>query len=226
MARAISDIAAMGGTPKFAMVTVALSPETEFARVKSIYSGLRKAAGAFGIDIVGGETARSPGPMFLSIALTGIVDKSRCVLRSGGRVGDLLYVTGRLGGSIRGKHLSFTPRLKEGQWLAKNFLPSAMMDLSDGLGADLPRLARASKAGFVIHPESLPLNPGCTPENALRDGEDFELLFAIHPKKAVALETAWKKHFPKLTLTQIGNLTRQSKQSLCPPQPYGFDHFA
>ncbi len=256
LARAISDIAAMGGVPKYAMITIALSPETEFALVKSIYAGLKKAARAFGISIVGGETSRSPGPMFLSIALTGVVKKNCCILRSGGRAGDSLYVTGRLGGSIRGKHLSFIPRIKEAQWLTKNFPPTAMMDLSDGLGADLPRLARASKTGFDILPESLPLNPGCLPENALNDGEDFELLFAIGSRKSAALESAWKKQFPKVALTRIGKLTEGSARlspsrggaplrnepntrppmgkgssdaASTPPSrkmTYGFDHFA
>ena len=223
LARAVSDIAAMGGIPKYAMVTIALSPDTEFARVKAIYSGLRRIADQFEISIVGGETSRSPGPMFLSIALTGTVEKDRCVLRSGGRAGDLLYVTGRLGGSIRGKHLSFIPRVEEGRWLAKNFRPNAMMDLSDGLGADLPRLARASKTGFEMTTESLPLNPGCNPEDALKDGEDFELLFAISNRKATDLEPAWKKQFPKLPLTRIGKLTRKPSSS---NTQNGFDHFA
>jgi thiamine-monophosphate kinase len=184
---------------------------------------LRKAASAFGISIVGGETSRSPGPLFLSIALTGVVEKGCCVLRSGGKPGDLLYVTGRLGGSIRGKHLRFIPRVKEAQWLVKNFRPHAMMDLSDGLGADLPRLARASKTGFILSRESLPLNPGCAPENALQDGEDFELLFSISKKQAARLEPAWKKAFPKLPLTCIGSLTRPLNSTVL---NHGFDHFA
>ena len=227
MARAISDIAAMGGAPKHAMITIALSPSTEFARVKAIYAGIQKAANAFDVSIVGGETARSPGPLFLSVALTGVVAKASCILRSGGRPGDLLYVTGRLGGSIRGKHLNFLPRLKEGQWLAKHFRPNAMMDLSDGLGADLPRLAAASNTGFEIIPESLPLSHGCTPQDAMKDGEDFELLFAIGPRKVARLEAAWKKQFPKLALTRIGKLTPKVGAKISQTKhPYGFDHFA
>lgn len=223
LARAVSDIAAMGGVPTYAMITIAVSPEREFAWVKSIYSGIKEVAKRFKISIVGGETSRSPGPLFLSISLAGTVSRKECVLRSGGRAGDALYVTGRLGGSIRGKHLTFLPRIEEAQWLVKHFRPNAMMDLSDGLGADLPRLARSSKTGFEISPESLPLNPGCTPENALSDGEDFELLFAISRSKTSGLEAAWSKRFPKLALTRIGELTAKRSSSI---SKYGFDHFA
>ena len=221
LARTISDIAAMGGEPKHALITLAVSPEEEMARIKGIYAGIKRAAKRFKVSIVGGETSRSPQGLFLSIALTGVVSKDQCVLRSGGRSGDLLFVTGSLGGSIRGKHLTFMPRVAEARWLVTHFRPNAMMDLSDGLGADLPRMARASGVGFEIN--ALPLNPGCTAENALNDGEDFELLFAISPRKAAPLEAAWKKQFPKLALTQIGKLTPRmnSRQS-----HHGFDHFA
>lgn len=224
LARTISDIAAMGGQPKHAMITLAVSPEAEFARIKAIYAGIKQAAKRFNVSIVGGETSRSPSGLFLSIALTGVVAKNECVLRSGGRIGDALYVTGFLGGSIRGKHLTFIPRVDEARWLVSHFRPNAMMDLSDGLGADLPRLARASGVGFEIDSNALPLNSGCTPENGLNDGEDFELLFAISPRKATALETAWKKRFPKLALTHIGRLTAKINSSI--NSKHGFDHFA
>jgi thiamine-monophosphate kinase len=224
LARAISDIAAMGGLPRHALVTIAVSPEVEVGRVKAIYAGLKKAADRFNVCIVGGETSRSPGPLFLSVALTGIVERTRCVTRAGGRAGDRLYVTGRLGGSLRGGHLDFIPRITEAHWLVENFRIRAMMDLSDGLGADLPRLARASGTGFEIVRDRLPLNPGCTPENAIRDGEDFELLFAIAPRNAKMLESRWRKKFPNLPLTQIGRLNQKSK--IKNQKSNGFDHFA
>lgn len=88
LARAISDIAAMGGRPQYALVTIAISPDEEIRRVKAIYTGLKKAAMRFDVSVVGGETSRSPAPMFISVALTGTVEKSRCVLRSGGRAGE------------------------------------------------------------------------------------------------------------------------------------------
>ncbi len=242
LCRAISDIAAMGGEPAHALVTIAVSPDEEVARVKAIYAGLKRAAKRFGVSIVGGETSRSPGPLFLDIALTGWVERTRCILRSGGRAGDSLYVTGQLGGSRAGKHLDFTPRLAEARWLTEHFRPHAMMDLSDGLAADLPRLARASGCGFVLENDRIPRSRSATVEQALSDGEDFELLFAIPPRLATKLEPAWRKKFPRVALTRIGTLTapqlsivptapRTSRQAsninhqLSPP-PRGFNHFA
>jgi thiamine-monophosphate kinase len=113
LCRGISDIAAMGGDPLDAVITVAISPDRELAWLTDLYAGLNQAAADYGVNLVGGETSRSPGPIFISVALTGKVEKERLVVRSGGKIGDRLYVTGRLGGSSRGKHLSFEPRLAE-----------------------------------------------------------------------------------------------------------------
>jgi thiamine-monophosphate kinase len=225
LARALSDIAAMSGLPGHALVTLALSPEESFDRVRQIYAGLNKCAERFGVGIVGGETSRSPGPMFISVALTGVVEKSRCVLRSGGRIGDPLFVTGRLAGSIRGHHLDFLPRIHEARWLTEHFRIHAMMDLSDGLAADLPRLARASNCGFAIEEDALPLNRDCSVKQALQDGEDYELLFAISPRDATELQKKWRKKFPDVLLTRIGKLTQSSTPGLR-SSTRGFDHFA
>jgi len=227
LARAISDIAAMGGQPRHALITLAVSPDREVRWLKAIYAGIKKCADRFGVSIVGGETARSPGPLFLSIALSGVVEKARCTLRSGGRAGDAVFVTGRLGGSIRGKHFTFIPRVDEARWLTKNFRIHAMMDLSDGLGADLPRLARASNCGYQIEREKLPRNPRCTVENALADGEDYELLFTTAAQDAEPLASRWRKQFSQLPLTRIGVLTKLSTSSSRASNSLrGFDHFA
>jgi thiamine-monophosphate kinase len=231
MARPLSDIAAMGGLPRYALVTLGVSPDAELARVKSIYAGIRKAEQRFDFRVVGGETSRSPGAMFLSVAIVGEVEKNRCVTRAGGRAGDLLYVTGRLGGSIRGRHLDFIPRIDEARWLTEHFSIRAMMDLSDGLGADLPRLARASGTGFEIFEDKIPRTKGCSAQNAISDGEDYELLFAVAPRDAARLDRGWRKRFPKLPLTRIGKLATDKLQpSTLNPQPStllrGFDHFA
>ena len=225
LCRAISDIAAMGGTPQHALITIAAPPSTDFARVRGIYAGLRRAARRFGVSIVGGETSRSPGPLFLNVALTGTVERTRCILRSGGRAGDALYVTGRLGGSLAGRHLDFTPRLAEARWLTANFKLHAMLDLSDGLAADLPRLAAASRCGFTLDESLLPKTKGCTVAQALTDGEDYELLFALPPRAAAALEPAWKRHFPRLALTRIGTLSVTQHSTLITQPPRGHDHF-
>ncbi len=226
LCRALSDIAAMGGVPAHALITLAVSPDEEVARVKALYAGLRRAAAKFGVTIVGGETSRSPGPLFLDVAVSGWVERSRCVLRSGGRPGDALYVTGRLGGSRAGRHLDFTPRLAEARWLTAHFRPNAMMDLSDGLAADLPRLAAASRCGFTLDEAKIPRTRGATLAQALSDGEDFELLFAIAPRQMAKLEPAWRSEFPRLPLTRIGTLTASQLSTLNSQLPRGFDHFA
>jgi thiamine-monophosphate kinase len=222
LCRVISDIAAMGGDPLDAVITVAISPDRELGWLTDLYAGLNEAAARYGVNLVGGETSRSPGPVFVSVALTGKLEKERLVVRSGGKIGDRLYVTGRLGGSLQGKHLSFEPRLAESRWLTQNFKLHAMIDLSDGLGSDLPRLAKASGTGFEIDFSGLPKNAGCSEEQALIDGEDYELLFAVSDEDGAKLETDWIKAFPELLLTRIGRLTERKGDPLIKP---GYDHF-
>ena len=222
LCRAISDIAAMGGDPLDALITVAVNPDRELVWLTELYAGLNQGAAKYGVNLVGGETARSPGPAFISIALTGKVDEQRLVTRAGGKLGDRLYVTGRLGGSLQGKHLSFEPRLAESKWLTRNFQVHAMMDLSDGLGSDLPRLAKASGTGFEIDLSALPKNEGCSEEQALTDGEDYELLFAVSDDTGPKLEREWRKAFPDLPLTCIGRLTGEKGEVRTAS---GYDHF-
>ncbi|MFV0337381.1 MAG: thiamine-phosphate kinase, partial [Chthoniobacterales bacterium] len=194
LCRAISDIAACGGTPKWALVTLLCPASTRLAFLKKIYRSLSKAATEFGVTIVGGETSRSDGPLSLSIALTG-ESRHRPVLRSGAKAKHTLFVTGVLGGSLAGHHLDFTPRLAEAAWLIEHFRPSAMMDLSDGLAQDLPRLCKASSLGVQLDLEKLPLRRPSNTAAALRDGEDYELLFTLPPTKTAALLRAWQKNF-------------------------------
>ena len=222
LCRNISDIAAMGGDPLDAVVTVAVSPDRELAWLTDLYAGLNQAATKYGINLVGGETSRSPGPVFISVALTGKVERERLVTRSGGKIGDRLYVTGKLGGSLQGKHLSFEPRLAESRWLTQKFPVHAMIDLSDGLGSDLPRLATASGTGFEIDLAALPKNEGCSEEQALTDGEDYELLFAVSNGIGPKLEREWKEAFPDLALTCIGRLTEEKGEAI---RRQGYDHF-
>jgi thiamine-monophosphate kinase len=172
---------------------------------------LSRAAARFRVSIVGGETSGTRGPAVISVSVLGFVERGRCVRRSGGRIGDDLFVSGRLGGANRRRHFRFVPRIEQSRWLTKNFAVHAMIDLSDGLGADLPRLARASEVGFKIDVENLPLNPGCKIDNAISDGEDYELLFAISPRERRRLEKSWRKKFPRIPLTRIGRLDRKSK---------------
>lgn len=220
LCRPLSDIAAHGGQPRAALVTIFSPPEKTVEYWKKFYRGLNKAARKYGVGIAGGETARAPMAA-VSITVVGECAAKRVILRSGGKAGDRIFVTGRLGGSLRGRHLDFVPRLAEGEWLAKGGYASAMMDLSDGLAADLPRLARASGCGFRIEAEAVPRTRGATVEQALSDGEDYELLVAVPKRKSGGLAAEWKKRFPRVPLTEIGELTEKGTT----PLPPGFDHF-
>jgi thiamine-monophosphate kinase len=224
MMRPLSDFAATSAVPEFALVTLIAVDETELAWIKNLYRGLRRAAERFKVSIVGGETSSTRGPIAISVSVVGFVEKNRCVSRRGGKAGDDLFVTGRLGRALTRKHLQFVPRIAESRWLTKNFSIHAMMDLSDGLGVDLPRLARVSKVGFKIELENLPLSRGAKIDDAISEGEDYELLFAISPHQSKKLQKEWRKKFPKLPLTRMGSLIQQS--AIHNPQlPSGYVHF-
>lgn len=224
VARTLSDFAAMGGWPRHLLVTVALPPDREVNWVERLYRAMNKCAVRFESAIVGGETSAVPpgGPAMISVAASGFGRRSQIVMRSGGVPGDLLYVTGRLGGSLQGRHLSFTPRLVEARWLTRNFRVHAMMDISDGLAKDLPRLAAASECGFRLDREAVPRTRGVSIEDALADGEDYELLLALSPRSAQRLEESWVQRFPTLPLTRIGSLAEGASHGLTG----GWDHFA
>ena len=224
MMRPLSDFAATSALPQFALITFIAPAQRQVEWVNRFYRGLSRAAKRFDVSIVGGETSSTPGPITISVSVVGLVEKNRWVSRRGGKVGDDLFVTGRLGGAIKRKHLQFIPRIAESRWLTQNFAVHAMMDLSDGLGADLPRLARASKVGFKIQMENLPLSPGAKIDNAISEGEDYELLFVVSPRDRNRLVREWRKKFPNLPLTRIGSLNRKSKiedRKL----PSGYIHF-
>lgn len=223
LCRPLSDIAAMGGVPGEALVTFFTPPDVGADYWKKFYRGLGRAARRFGVTIAGGEMSRQLHGIAVSIALTGSIEKKNLVRRSGGQPGDAIFVTGVLGGTLAGHHLDFIPRLAEGRWLAENIHPTAMMDLSDGLGTDLPRLAQASSCGFDVDFKKIPKRRGASLSMALSDGEDYELLFTIPSQKATRLTEAFAKDFPKTRLTRIGTLTSQRTQP--PNWPKGWDHF-
>jgi thiamine-monophosphate kinase len=220
VARVLSDFAAMGGQPQEILVTLALQKDTPLRWVTGLYSGMKKCLAFHGGIIVGGETTSLPAgaPAVISIAGRGTVSSSQLVTRSGGKPGDALFVTGKLGGSIRGRHLTFTPRIAEADWLTKNFRLRAMMDLSDGLAKDLPRLAKMSGCGFRVMQEALPKNHGCTIAQALSDGEDYELLFSLSAHSAAQLINKWPFDLP---LTKVGNLVSEKGDHL----EGGWGHF-
>jgi thiamine-monophosphate kinase len=208
VARVVSDFAAMGGRPGHFLVTLALTAETDVEWVEGLYCGIGACLKRFGGILAGGETSSVPAgsAAVISIAATGWVSRGQQVRRSMGKPGDSLFVTGLLGGSITGKHLNFIPRIIEANWLVSNFHLSAMMDLSDGLAKDLPRLAKASGCGFWVDEALIPLTPGCTVAQGMGDGEDYEMLIAIDQAQAPLLVIEWAKAFPELALTRIGEL--------------------
>lgn len=224
LARAVSDIGAMGGVPKHALVTLVLPTDLDVAYVEGLYQGMSDLAHEFGISIVGGETTRG-GQIVISVALTGEAEAGGCVLRSTACAGDAIMVTGRLGGSILGHHFTFQPRVKLAQWLVRNHRPHSMMDLSDGLAKDLPRLAAVSGVSFVVEPGALPCTPGCTTTQAWGDGEDYELLFTIADDGVEALLSDWAGAFPGVPLTKIGRMVPLGQGSLPTFQSTGWDPF-
>ncbi|MDG1363020.1 MAG: thiamine-phosphate kinase [Akkermansiaceae bacterium] len=219
VARVLSDFAAMGGEPGELLITLALAPEVSVDWVDGLYRGISSCLKQHGGVIVGGETISLPqgAPTMVSVAGKGRVARANLVTRGGGRLGDGIYVTGRLGGSIHGKHLDFTPRLREAAWLVNNGWVTAMMDLSDGLAKDLPRLARMSGVGFELDRDSLPCSEGSSPAEAISDGEDYELLFTSGDD----LKPAWGEKFPELEITRIGTLLEGVGDTI----EGGWDHF-
>ncbi len=244
LARALSDIAAMAGTPSSALVTLALPARFEVVFVERVYAGLKALAARYGVAVVGGETIANPERLLLSIALLGFVAKDQVVYRRGARPGDAIFVTGELGGSRAGRHLDFEPRLAEAQWLAAHFRPQAMIDLSDGLAGDLRHLLAAGGVGAELRAASIPISRAARLRArsgdaqkpalaaALTDGEDFELLFTVASRQAVPLRDAWQARFPGLRLSCIGRITTEpglrlrDRHGLQPLDLHGYAHFA
>ena len=206
LGRNISDIAAMGGVPKYAVVSLGISPQLDISVADGICKGIKVIADRFGVSIVGGDMARSK-KIVMDISLIGEVEKKKLVLRSGAKVGDVIFVTGSLGGSIKGKHLSFLPRVREARNILKRFRIHSMIDISDGLAIDLKRIIDASNVGACVYEESVPLSKDALKiENALYDGEDYELLFTVDPRTA---EKLLKSNFSRIgtRVSIIGEIT-------------------
>jgi len=227
LARAASDIAAMGGTPRCFLLNLALPAAVSGKWMKGFLAGLRRAAKSLDCVLAGGDTTRSQR-ILISVTVIGEIREGQEVLRSGARPGDLLYVSGTLGEAEHGlhllrksrgrvnaknvamrKHFYPEPRVELGCWLAERKLATAMMDVSDGLSSDLPRLCAASGVGALLDPAKLPLPRGADRESArhlaLHGGDDYELLFTVPPRKLASLTAK----FRKLRLTPIGKITRE-----------------
>jgi len=193
--RNISDVAAMAARPVACLASCVLPHDVSADFARRLVDAVRRAAMQYNAPLIGGDTAlhRSPGPLTVSVTVLAepISPVLQPVLRSGAKVDDRLHVTGSLGGSFRpdgsGRHLDFEPRLDEAEALVTSLGSNlhAMMDLSDGLAHDATRMARASGLQAVIDTAALPCNQGCGWREAMADGEDYELLFAVGPKQAV-----------------------------------------
>ncbi|OIO80605.1 MAG: thiamine-phosphate kinase [Candidatus Omnitrophica bacterium CG12_big_fil_rev_8_21_14_0_65_43_15] len=229
----VSDIAAMGGEPKWMVVSAGIPKNIKTAYIDGIYSGIKKAAAKFNVNITGGDTVSSD-KIVIDISMAGVVKKNNLTLRSGAKLGDAIFVTGALGNSYKtGKHLKFTPRIKEAQALVNNFKINSMMDISDGLSGDLWHILERSKLGAVVYEKYLPKSKSATLDAALSEGEDFELLFTVSKRQARRII----EKFPllcKTPITCIGEIIKsgfgfvlidKNKKPL-QIKPKGYDHFA
>lgn len=233
LARNLSDIAAMGGTPEFAVTAIALGPDQTMQWLDAFMNGMLKLAKDFGVSIIGGDMARTPQDEVSSLTILGRVPDNEVVRRRGAQPGDALYVTGNFGASLStDHHLWFTPRCREGRWLARHRFAHAMIDVSDGLLLDAARLADASDVSVQIDPTAVPLrNPSLPIERALGDGEDYELLFAVPDDRKENLASDWP--FADVSLTCIGCVTPRHAHSVTDTdnRPFelpihGYDHFS
>ena len=212
----LSDVAAMAGRPRFALVSLALPNDRASTIAPLLFAGMAKLAAEFDVAIVGGDTNSWDGPLVINIAITGDAPPGGAVRRSGAQPGDWLFVTGRLGGSITGHHLNFTPRVIEASILNETVQLHAMIDITDGLVADLYHILEESGVGAQLNAQSIPISgiptqasDGRSPlEHALGDGEDFELLFSVTPEDGQRLIDDNPLDIP---LTKIGTLTTASE---------------
>ena len=210
--RNLSDLAAMGARPSAAVLALTLDPRVSRRWLEQFYRGLARAARHYGVPIVGGDIAQAEGVLAASLTLLGEATAARVLTRAGARIGDWIYVTGELGGSLRtGHHYRFAPRLDEGAWLARRREVRAMMDVSDGLAKDLRALTPRGGAA-AIEEASLPRRDGSDTRAALADGEDYELVFAVAARAdREAFARAWHRRFPRTRVTCIGQFVPAGK---------------
>ncbi len=255
----VSDIAAMGGTPRFFLVSLGLTGKETVADIDRLYRGINTASRDYGITLIGGNITRSRAGFFISLTVSGEVAKKKIVTRSGGTEGDALYVTGTLGNAAAGlemlqaggkrrhtsgvrslilKHQMPKARFREAQLLAQKKIPSAMIDLSDGLSSDLSHLTKQSGIGAELEIDKIPISPalrryaksiGTNPiRYALHGGEEYELLFSVPQKSRAKLDQLVQKG--EISAHYIGRLSgktvsiKTASGQIFKMKPAGFDH--
>jgi thiamine-monophosphate kinase len=243
LARGLSDIAAMGGIPRTAFLSLALPPELPQSWVDKFVAGLLKLAAQFSVSLAGGDTAQSPAGILADIMVLGSVPAGQAILRSGARPGDFLYVTGTLGSAVAAlnqlrdgkklrprshpKHFYPEPRVAVGQFLREKKLASAMIDISDGLSTDLGHICEESGAGAVVYAAALPATEGRDGlALALHGGDEYELLFTARPQRRIP------KQIAGVPITRIGEILSGRQMMLAtadgktqPLKPAGWEHF-
>jgi thiamine-monophosphate kinase len=221
LASNISDIAAMGGCPTFAVVSIGVPKNLSVHFIKEVYKGIERTARDFNVSIVGGDTIKTD-KILINVAMLGMVEKKYLTTREGAKANDWIFVTGSLGGSLKSRrHLKFYPRLAQARFLVENFKPNAMMDISDGLSGDLNHMLKASKVGARLDHASIPRHKGVSLSQALNDGEDFELLFTLSPKNAGSLMD-WQARHKSFYFYPIGTITADAKEKI---EAKSFTHF-
>ena len=240
MAINLSDIAAMGATPRSALVTLALPKQNATRIAGEVYEGILEAASEFEIAIAGGDLSTYTGPLAISVTMMGDVPSGKAWLRSGAKEGDAIVVTGAVGGSLLGRHLRPEPRIESATWLRQSVDVHAAIDISDGLSLDLDRLCAASGLGAALEMESMPIHDdaiilaeqtGRTPmDHAWSDGEDFELIVTMSEVDAERVCAASRSGEHPVCLTRIGHIVgrtgiwKKGPGKMQRLSPQGFQH--
>ncbi len=239
IACSISDIAAMGCSAKYAVVSICFHHETKTKFAKELFMGMKEEADEYNIKIIEGDIVSSKKMLAINVAMFGENKGLKPVKRSASRVGDTIMVTGTLGGSILRKHFAFKPRLKEGLILNKKFKINSMIDVSDGLVADLNHILEESRTGAILYEDKIPVShdakklsrkTGMTAlHHALHDGEDYELLFTLFDKESERLlaSKSLSIHVSKIGRIKKsrGILLQDSHGKLKEIKPIGYEHF-
>lgn len=235
MAVSLSDCAAMATVPVAAVAAVALPPGFTADQLKELHAGLMQAAEKYDCPLIGGDMTswRADHPLVVNVTMLSRHGRNAPVRRDGAKAGEVICVTGSLGGSLQGKHLEFEPRVGEALRIARTVTIGAMMDISDGLSTDLNRICTQSGVGAVVEAAAIPISEAARRRSdplkaALHDGEDFELLFTVAPPDCERLLAGWQGPVP---ITRIGIITpeqgmriRMADDSVMPLRPAGYDH--